>query len=222
MRWRTRPLTATVLDALGLNEFVTAGASGGGPHALACAALLPDRCVAAATLAGAAPYDAEGLDWLAGMGEDNHVEFGLALQGRDALEAAMPDYVEQVRAATPTDVISSMASLLPPVDREVLNDDVGRDVVAGFHKAVEVGYHGWLDDDLAFAKPWGFALDDIQVPVVVWQGGQDLMVPPSHGAWLAAHVAGARAELHAEHGHLSLVVAHLPAVLSQLAELARR
>ncbi|MCU1603416.1 MAG: alpha/beta hydrolase fold protein [Frankiales bacterium] len=213
--------TATVLDALGLSTFVTAGASGGGPHALACAALLPGRCLAAATLAGGGPFDAEGLDFLAGMGEDNLVEFGLAVGGREVLEAAMPAYAQEVRGVTPEGIVASLSSLLPPVDREVLSSDVGRDVAAGFHKALEVGYDGWLDDDLALVKPWGFDLSTIRVPVVVWQGGQDLMVPLAHGQWLAANVPGARAELHDEHGHLSLVVAHLPAVLKELADLAR-
>src|SRR5690348_11857080 len=77
--------TTAVLDALGVGEFVTIGWSGGGPHALACAALLPDRCRAAATIAGVAPSTAEDLDWVAGMGEENVEEFGLAMQGGEAL-----------------------------------------------------------------------------------------------------------------------------------------
>ncbi len=141
--------TATVLDALGLDRFVTAGASGGGPHALACAALLPGRCLAAATLAGGGPFDADDLDFLEGMGEDNHVEFGLAVQGREALEAAMPAYADEVRSVTPEGIVTALSSLLPPVDRAVLTSEVGRDVAAGFHKALVVGYDGWLDDALA-------------------------------------------------------------------------
>jgi pimeloyl-ACP methyl ester carboxylesterase len=76
---------AVVVDALGADEFVTVGWSGGGPHALATAALLPDRCLGAATIAGVAPYAAAGLDWLAGMGVENIEEFGAAVAGEPAL-----------------------------------------------------------------------------------------------------------------------------------------
>ncbi len=75
----------TLLDTIGADEFVTAGWSGGGPHALACAALLPGRCLAAATISGVAPHAAEGLDWLAGMGDENLAEFGAAAAGPAAL-----------------------------------------------------------------------------------------------------------------------------------------
>jgi len=82
------------------------------------------------------------------------------------------------------------------------------DFMAGsVRSAVSNGIDGWFDDDLAFTRPWGFDLADIRVPVRVWQGAEDHMVPESHGRWLAAHIPGARPELRPEHGHLSLDLA---------------
>jgi pimeloyl-ACP methyl ester carboxylesterase len=214
--------TAAVLDHYGLVEFVTSGASGGGPHSLACAALLPGRCLAASTVAGVAPYDADGLDFLAGMGEENVEEFGLALQGREALEPFVAEQVGQMGQATPEAIVEAMGSLLPPVDLAVVTGELSEMMVAGMTKAFEVSGDGWIDDDLAFTKPWGFGLDDIAVPVTVWQGALDMMVPFAHGQWLAAHVPGATARLYDEHGHLSLAVAHLPEVLRDLVSSARR
>jgi len=89
-----------------------------------------------------------------------------------------------------------------------------------FHKAFENGIAGWRDDDLALVRPWGFVLTDITVPVSLWQGAQDLMVPFAHGLWLAAHLPGATVNLYDEHGHLSLTEGHVPAILADLAATA--
>jgi pimeloyl-ACP methyl ester carboxylesterase len=209
---------AQVLDHLGLQQFVTIGASGGGPHALACAALLPDRCLAAATLAGVAPWDAEGLDFLADMGEENVEEFGLAVEGRDALTPWIAEQVAGMGEVTRASMIAMFGSLLPPADLAVLDGELADVLVSGLQKAFEVGLDGWVDDDLAFTQPWGFDLAAITVPVTVWQGAEDKMVPFGHGQWLAAHVGSATARLYDEHGHLSLAVAHLPAILRELVE----
>jgi pimeloyl-ACP methyl ester carboxylesterase len=83
--------TAAILAHLGADRCYTVGGSGGGPHALACAALLDDRVLACATLAGVGPFGAEGLDFLAGMGQENHEEFGAALAG----PAELQGYLEQ-------------------------------------------------------------------------------------------------------------------------------
>ena len=212
--------TATVLDFLGLSRFVTYGWSGGGPHALACAALLPDRCLAATTIASVAPSDAEGLDFLAGMAEENVEEFSLALKGRDAvrpyLEAALPG-MRQVSAAG---VSEAFGSLISPVDHEALTGDLAEFLASSCREAVRVGLGGWLDDDLAFATHWGFDLGAITRPVALWQGREDRMVPFAHGEWLAAHVSGARAHLLDDQGHLSLGSAHLPVILAELRDLA--
>jgi pimeloyl-ACP methyl ester carboxylesterase len=213
--------TVTVLDHLGGAEFVTMGHSGGGPHALACAALLPDRCLAAASVAGVAPWDAEGLDVLAGMGPENLEEFDLAVKGAEALTPYLEILGEELRTIAPAAVAEALGGLVPDVDKKVLTGTVADYYADAFHKAVENGIAGWLDDDLAFVRPWGFDLADITVPVSVWQGAQDLMVPFAHGQWLAAHVPGATVHLYDEHGHLSLTEDHVPAILADLAATAK-
>lgn len=194
-----------LLDALDVDRFVTSGSSGGGPHSLACAALLPDRCVAAATVAGVAPYDAAGLHWLAGMGEDNVEEFGAAVAGEEQLRPFLVNAREAMLAAGVEALVESMRTLLPPADLAVLGGELGTWLHASMADGLRAGVDGWLDDDLAFVQPWGFALDDVRVPVLVMAGGQDLMVPVGHGAWLAQHVPGAAALVDDDAGHLSLL-----------------
>ena len=211
---------AAVLDALGTDRFVTAGQSGGGPHALACAALLPGRCAAAASVAGIAPYPAEGLDWMAGMGDENVEEFSLALQGEAALTPFLQRFAGQLATVTGEQVAASLGDLVCDADKAALTGDFADHVAGTFHRAVSAGVAGWRDDDLAFAAPWGFDLAAITTPVSVWQGGQDRMVPAAHGVWLAGHVAGARSHLYAEHGHLSLALAAIGDILDDLVALA--
>lgn len=211
---------AAVLDALGVERFVTVGWSGGGPHALACAALLPDRCAAAATLAGVAPYPAEGLDWLAGMGEENVEEFGAALRGEAALTPWLRSQAAQLATVTGGDIAQALGGLVGEADRAALTGDFADFMAGTFRRAVSTGIAGWRDDDLAFTRPWGFELAAIERPVAVWQGDQDRMVPFAHGAWLAAHVPGARAHLLPGEGHLSLGLAALDRILDDLLELA--
>ncbi|MGI5241932.1 alpha/beta fold hydrolase [Dactylosporangium sp. CA-139066] len=193
-----------VLDRLGADRFVTLGWSGGGPHALACAALLPGRCAAAATLAGVAPYGAAGLDWLAGMGPENVEEFGAAAAGPEALEAFLDRAAAGLAAVSGDEVAAALGGLASPVDAAALTGAFAESLAAGFRSAVSSGTAGWRDDDLAFVRPWGFDPSAIAVPVVVWQGGQDRMVPPGHGEWLATHVPGARARLDPDAGHISM------------------
>lgn len=209
--------TATVLDALGLQEFLTYGWSGGGPHALACAALLPDRCRGVALVASVAPWDAEGLDFLAGMGSDNLEEFGLAVAGRGALEPFLAEAAAGMSDVSAADVAASLGGLVPQVDVEALTGEVAEWAAASFRSAVSHGPHGWVDDDLAFVRPWGFSVSDVSVPTAVWQGGQDLMVPLDHGRWLGSHLPGARPHLLPDHGHISLMRTVLSDVLADLA-----
>lgn len=209
--------TAAVLDALGLDAFVTFGMSGGGPHALACGALLPDRCRGVAVVSGVAPWDADGLDPLAGMGPENVEEFGLAVQGRDALAPVLAEWSAELVDVTADGVADSMGELVPQVDRDALVGEGAEWLAATFRAAVRHGAEGWVEDDLAFVQPWGFALADVRVPVHVWQGGRDLMVPLAHGQWLGEQLPGASVHLLPEHGHLSLLLAHLPEVLTALA-----
>jgi pimeloyl-ACP methyl ester carboxylesterase len=207
-----------VLDELGVERAWAAGWSGGGPHALALAALLPHRFHAVATLAGVAPYaESQGsLDWLAGMGQDNLDEFGASLEGEDPLRRYLDAHVTALRGVRPADIVASMGSLLPDVDRAHLGGDFGEFIAQSFRESLSVSADGWVDDDLAFVEPWGFDLASIHVPVTVWQGSADLMVPFAHGEWLAAHVPGARARLLEGDGHLSIVVGRADEIVEDL------
>jgi pimeloyl-ACP methyl ester carboxylesterase len=216
------PDVAAIADHLGADRFVTVGWSGGGPHALACAALLPDRVLAAATIAGVAPYDAPDLEWTEGMGEDNQVEYPLAARDPDGLLRWISKQIEQMGSIRAEDILATLRSLISPVDEAVLSGELGEVMSAGFRRAFANGPWGWFDDDLAFVAPWGFELSDVRVPVSIWQGRQDLMVPFAHGEWLAAHVPGARPRLRPDHGHLSLAVGGVGEILDDLLASARR
>jgi pimeloyl-ACP methyl ester carboxylesterase len=205
-----------ILDALRIGRFFCTGQSGGGPHALACAALLPDRVIATATLAGVAPWPAEGLDWLAGMGPENLDEFGASMKGSDALEAYLTAEAASLSAVQPADIAAVFGGLVSDVDKAALTGGYASYMATGLARAVSTGIAGWRDDDLAFVSPWGFDLPSIQTPVAVWQGGEDRMVPMTHGAWLAAHIPGAEAHLLPDEGHLSLALNKIGDVLDGL------
>jgi len=193
-----------IADALELDRFATWGISGGGPHALACGALCGDRVTAVASLAGIAPYPAEGLDWLAGMGQDNVDEFALTLEGEEASRPSAERNREEMLAATPEEIFAVFDSLLGDADRAALTGELAAFMHEGTAHGLAHGVDGWLDDDLAFVQPWGFELDAIACPVLVVQGGDDRFVPRAHGEWLAAHLPGAEAWIDDENGHLTL------------------
>ena len=194
-----------LLDTLGVDRFATWGHSGGGPHAIACAALLPDRCVAAATLASVAPYDVEGLDWLAGMGEGNVEEFELILAGGKELEEAIVRSQAEFFSAGPDGLRQAMLTVLSPLDQEVMTAEFAEWVFRIMSEGAAARIEGWRDDNLAAVKPWGFDLAGIRVPVLLLQGTEDLMVPPAHGRWLAERIPGVEAEISETEGHLTLL-----------------
>jgi pimeloyl-ACP methyl ester carboxylesterase len=201
-----------VLDALGVERCLVAGKSGGGPHALATAALLPDRVAAVISIAGCRP---NGEGFLDGMGEDNIEEFHLAEQGEDALRPFVMKHREALKDADGEALVRDLATLLPEVDRQVLTSDVGADTVAVLVGGVQVP-DAWIDDDLAFVRDWGFDLRDLVVPTYVWQGSEDKMVPFHHGEWLAAHIPGAIAHLEQGEGHFSVAVGALGRMLDEV------
>ncbi len=210
----------TVLDAVGADHFVTVGWSGGGPHALACAALLGDRCRAAAVIAGVAPLEGSLEEWTAGMGEDNVAEFSAALEGVRALRAYLASGAEALQVATRDDVLAGMSTLLSPVDVAVMSGATGEFLAALMRHALAQGTDGWLDDDLAFVTSWGLKLTDIAVPVAIWQGAEDLMVPHRHGILLAADVPSSRVHFAGGQGHLTLM-ADPRDVVAELVEMGR-
>jgi pimeloyl-ACP methyl ester carboxylesterase len=207
---------AAILDELGADRCYTMGGSGGGPHALACASLLPDRVIAAATVASVAPYGAEGLDFLEGMGPENVEEFGLALDDHDGLRVFMERDVATWTGVTAAGVADALGGLVSEVDRAAVTGDFAEALVRSYREATRNGIWGWFDDDIAFTREWGFELGSIRKPVTVWQGDHDLMVPPGHGRWLAERIPTARARLEPDHGHLSLAVASYGLLLDEL------
>lgn len=183
---------AAIADALAIGRFAVTGGSGGGPHALACAALLADRVERCLAAVCPAPPEAEGLDWFAGMTRGNVDEFTLARAGeaaiRPKLEAERTAMLERVRAGR-VDFLGD--------DYQVSDSDmaqISKDLAIFsevFEDGLRDGVDGWVDDDIAFARPWGFDPATIKVPVSVWYGREDTLVPAAHGDWLVAHVPGA-------------------------------
>jgi pimeloyl-ACP methyl ester carboxylesterase len=197
---------AAIADTLGIERFAVTGGSGGGPHSLAVAARLPDRVLRARCVVGVAPFEAEGLDFYAGMDAENIKEFGLAEQGeavlQPELEQMAADSLERI-AVDPSKVLSDDWEL-SDADRAVLADPRIQTVMSEMmREAFRDGAWGWVDDDLAFLQPWGFDVTEIRVPVEVRYGAQDVLVPAAHGAWLARHVPHAQVTVDQEAGHLA-------------------
>ena len=207
-------LTAA-LDHLGREEYVALGWSGGGPHAFASAALDP-RCRSAVTLASVAPADVD-FDWTEGMGPENVEEFAVAQKGGPEYEALMAATGDFMGVATKDNVVEMLAGLLSQPDRAALADDDARELfVEGVRYGFVNGWRGYFDDNVALMMPWGFDVSDIKVPVHLFYGDEDLMVPTSHGRWLGAYIRNACATQCSEEGHLSIFLNHLDEVASAL------
>jgi pimeloyl-ACP methyl ester carboxylesterase len=207
---------AAVLDQLDLERAYALGWSGGGPHAMAVAARLPDRIVGAATIGGVAPYPADGIDWFEGMGPENIEEFGASLESPEALIAFKERAWPIFRAVTGAQMAEALGGLIDDVDRGSLTGEFAEEVAASTREGLRNSYWGWFDDDMAFNRSWGFALEPMRAPVHIWQGGHDKMVPFVHGQWLAEHCGSACPHLFPEHGHLTLAVDSIGAILDEL------
>ncbi len=203
---------AAIADHLGIDRFAVWGHSGGGAPALACAALLPDRVVAASSLAGVAPFRAEGLDALTGMGEANLEDFRLLLNDRVAWEAKVETDAQQMRAATADQIFEMFRSLLSDVDLGVMSPELVDFFLVQGREGLRSGGAGMRDDGLSDVEPWGFELASIRVPVQVWHGRQDRFVPVAHGEWIAARLPQADLHLLPDEGHVSLYVRAIPLV----------
>jgi len=194
-------------DELGFDRFGVVGGSGGGPHSLACAALLSDRVVGAVCSVGVAPLGSPGLErdeWLAGQDPENVKEFGWAEAGEDVLtpelERMQATLLERV-AVDPSTVLGDFE--LSDSDRAQLSrPEVMQVIREGTAEQAVNGVAGWVDDDLAILSPWGFEVEAITVPVLVRYGMTDVLVPPAHGDWLAANVPGCVVVIDDVGGHL--------------------
>ncbi len=191
----------TIADALGVGTFAVVGRSGGAPHALACAALLPDRLTRAAALVALAPREAEGLDWFAGMTESNVVAYRLALAGRRAVAARLARAADQIRA-DPASKVVGLFREVPESDRRVVADHgIRRLLVRNFAEGLRDSTDGWVDDVLAFAGPWGFDPADIRVPTLLWHGENDVFSPAGHSRWLGRRIPDATVRIQRGTAH---------------------
>ena len=205
-----------ICAALHIGRLAMWGISGGGPHVLACAALLPDLVAAAASLASLAPYDAEGLDYFAGMGQENVDDIKLFFTGEAAAREKMETQREGMLAASGDNVAKEMATLLTPTDAAVLTGELAEFLTSSMQDGLARSGEGWWEDN-CMIRPWRFELSDISVPVLVMHGREDMFVPFGHGEWLAGHIPGAEARLLDHDGHLTLLQNRIPEVHDWLA-----
>lgn len=199
----------TIAEALGIDRLAVWGISGGGPHALACAALLPDLVPAVAVLASPAPWGAAGLDYFAGMGELNVDDTRLQLEDKSAARAKVEADREDMLRTDPEQFADMMRTLLGPADESVFTGEFAEFLVTMTRVALAPGADGWWDDSEAELVSWGFDLNAIRTPVLLWHGHQDRFVPVGHGQWLTDHIPGVEAHLSHEDGHLTLTAHHL-------------
>lgn len=206
---------AAIADALGIDRFAVLGRSGGGPHALACAAMLPERVTRAAVLVGLAPLTAEGLDWFAGMTDSNVSEYTAAAAGSESLVASLGLAARKIRA-DPASLVTTISQEMPESDQRVVADaGIRAMLVKNYAEAVRISADGWYDDILAFCSPWGFEPADIVVPIKLWHGEDDRFSPVSHTRWLAREIPDAIAEVEPGSAHFGALQV-MPDVMSWL------
>ena len=194
---------AAVADLLGYEQFYSVGSSGGAPHSIACAALLPDRVIAAAAIASPAPRDADGLDWTDGMGQENVAELTAAQAGDREFEQYLEREANSMLGASADEIVAQLGDLVSEVDRRAVTGVLGEFIVRELAHSLAAGIWGWFDDDRALFGDWGFDVSAIRRPLSLWHGGEDRFVPSAHGQWLAARV-GVDARMLPNRGHLSV------------------
>ncbi|MFC9266854.1 alpha/beta fold hydrolase [Streptomyces zhihengii] len=201
-----------VADALGMDRFAVVGRSGGGPHALACAARLPHRVTRAAGLVTLAPRDAEGLDWYAGMGASNIDEFRTARSDPEGFEARLIPRTRSIRS-DPARLLEELRAELTDDDLRIVSDSGVRSMLLrNYCEALRSSPYGWIDDAFALTEPWGFDPARIEVPVLLWHGARDAFSPASHTSWLAERIPGATSVIEPSAAHFGALRA-LPDVL---------
>lgn len=208
-----------LLDSLGIRDFISIGWSGGGPHALATAALTGSKGVI--TLASVGQYGAPDLDFLAGMGPENEIEFGEAIKGEAHISAWMEENAHPFKEVTDRDIREALGGLIGEVDKKSLDGAIADEYATATRKGLAVSFDGWIDDDIAFVQPWGIDLGAIQVPVLIWQGDDDFMVPHAHSYWLEKHIPTGKLHFVPGHGHISLIADYKSEIIDQAQELLK-
>jgi pimeloyl-ACP methyl ester carboxylesterase len=199
-----------IADSLGIDRFAVTGGSGGGPHCLAVAAQLPHRVTRVACVVGVAPLGDPGLPrdvWREGMTQGNLDEFDWSFEGEEALRPQLERLAPEDLSRVVTDPTNPLGDTYEMADGDLAimaRPEYAVRLRRLIEEAYRQGIDGWLDDDLAFIKDWGFDLSTLSVPAMVWYGTEDTLVPPSHGKWLAGNVPGALV-VTMSGGHLELV-----------------
>lgn len=207
-----------IAAGLGIERLAIWGISGGGPHALACAALLPDLVPAVGVLASFAPWGADGLDYFAGMGERNVEDMRLFFEDRVAARAKCEQDRLEFLEVSAEQLHEGLKTLLSPVDAAVLTGAFAQYLLDCMRSGLAPGVEGWWEDDVAFLEPWGFDFGSIRTPVLLYHGRQDRFVPFGHGEWLAGQIPGVQAQLTHDDGHLTLTERHLEHIHAWLLE----
>ncbi|MEU1126652.1 alpha/beta fold hydrolase [Streptomyces sp. NPDC005899] len=204
-----------IADSLGLEKFAVVGRSGGAPHALACAALMPERVTRTAALVGLAPWGAAGLDWFEGMAASNVLAYSTAAADPDGLAESFISRSAQIRQ-DPVRLLDDLRRELTDSDRVVVNDaGIRTMLLANYREGLRLSAYGWIDDAIAFARPWGFDPADITGPVMLWHGEKDVFSPVGHSRWLAGRIPGATTVLEPAAAHFD-ALSVLPEVLNWL------
>ncbi|MER7281511.1 alpha/beta fold hydrolase [Dactylosporangium sp. NPDC000244] len=208
---------AALADALGLDTFAVLGRSGGGPHALACAALLPDRVTRVAALVSVAPFDAVGLDWLGDMVPSNQRAWRTAAVDDDLVAEQLRLRVNRIRE-DPAHLLRQLRSEMPPADLDVVGDiAIERLLLTTYASALGDGPDGWIDDLVALRIDWGFRFEHIRAPVRLWHGADDRFSPASHTRWLADRIPGAQLEVEPGAAHFGALLV-MPQIIRWLAD----
>ncbi|MEJ6760602.1 MAG: alpha/beta hydrolase [Candidatus Planktophila sp.] len=210
---------AQLLDAKNVTKFVSIGWSGGGPHALANTFEL--RNVGAISLAGVGAFGVDDLDFLEGMGPENHDEFGAAMKGEAVIEQWMNENASGMKNVTGREIREAFGGLIGDADKAVLEGITADNMAAAMRSSLAVSFDGWIDDDLVFVKPWGFDLSAITKPVFIWQGDDDFMVPHAHSYWLKKHIPTAVLNFIPGHGHISIGEKYRAEIIEQAENLLR-
>jgi pimeloyl-ACP methyl ester carboxylesterase len=176
---------------------------------------LLENNVGAITLAGVGAYGVDDLDFLEGMAQENYDEFGASLQGEDVIQQWFIDNASAFKSAGGAEIREAFGGLISETDKKSMEGSFADVIAAAIRSGLAVSFDGWVDDDVAFTKPWGFELSSINKPVKIWQGDKDFMVPHAHSHWLKKHIPTAELTFIPGQGHVTLLVDYTDKVFAQ-------